>query len=224
MYLQHLPGVKTHNGDCITIPPPQSPSPSKSVTPSNTSPKASSTNIAIPKLSTDKLMGKECLLCEQKRTPKVSGIPFLHIGQYRKFQICKKGHLTDEEDSSKILAFLNDELAILKDCGDTKSSVLADGSSDEETPDNSGNCAGFHKPEDTESCNEKADGLLWVETAKESKIFCKPTHMLRYIGKYHLGQGKKAHTENSKKRKTDKNEEKSATDSSGSPKTSRKSK
>ena len=113
---------------------------------------------------------------------------------------------------------------MLREKGDLKSNILADGSDDEEAPDNSGICAGFSKIEDKIACNNDADGLLWIETTKGKKNFCKPTHMLRCIGKYHLGQGKKAISETSKKRKADENKEEESTEPSESSKTTRKTK
>jgi hypothetical protein len=100
--------------------------------------------------------------------------------------------LTDEADSNKVLAILNEEYEVLKKNGDLKSNILADGSDNEEYEEQLGQCCGFGKVEDTKACNTSTDGLLWIETSKGSKSFCKATHMLCYVAKYHLGQGKKA--------------------------------
>jgi len=68
------------------------------------------------------------------------------------------------------------------------------GSLDNEEPDGPKDeeCYGFLNLTDGTRCKEPCDKILYITGANEKNehYFCKTNHLLRYLGKYYLGQGK----------------------------------
>jgi hypothetical protein len=80
--------------------------------------------------STRALEGKSCVVCGKTKSPSQCKIPIIQIGKFRKLKICKKQHLREEE-ANLITKIIQQELDIISSNGDTKRSVLIDGSEEE---------------------------------------------------------------------------------------------
>ena len=86
----------------------------KPVTDNNCHNSSHYTSLEAPKISTDKLMGKECIFCDQLWKSKTSGILFLHLGWFQKDASLQEEYLTDENEFNKILQLLEEEFELMK--------------------------------------------------------------------------------------------------------------
>jgi hypothetical protein len=95
---------------------------------SGISPQISPTQTTV---ETPLLQGKNCLSCNQYRSPSSVSLPYIFIGSYRTAMICKKQHITVASDFRAIEKILEEELKIVQTEGDTPFSVTIEGSQDE---------------------------------------------------------------------------------------------
>ncbi len=113
----------------------------------------------VVKRNPEQSMGKMCLVCRGKK-PSNSPLPTFHLGKYRKYFICKKGHLTNDAEALEVTKFLDKEAFLLSTSGDTKTNVMA--SSDNEEENHVGPlthlCKGY-KSEEGAVCLEDASFL-----------------------------------------------------------------
>jgi hypothetical protein len=143
----------------------------------------SSERITITQLTPSQLIGKNCVLCNTKRSPKSCGMPHIHVGQYRKVLICKKGHLVDPNERSQAQDILTQILDAIKKDGDGDVDVFTNGSegdnsnSDGDEPGSRLQCAGFRDTASEKNCDQTGDRLLF--TVEEN--FCRPSHLLRRL-------------------------------------------
>lgn len=86
-------------------------------------------------LPAKKAVGRECLVCHQGKSPSARPFPIIHVGKYRNLLICKKQHLLNETEQSKVEDMIDKELQFVSTTHDKKRSVLLDVSED----DNEGN-------------------------------------------------------------------------------------
>lgn len=143
------------------------------------------------KLLHSQLAGKSCLLCKTKRSPSNSHIPLISVGKYKTVLLCKKSHLTDEQDSARIVEFLDDEVTRIRETGDSRSNILQERSEDEteEEHQEENHCSGYLDL-DGERCNLGTDDSLSVEYKKKKYFFCKGSHLVRFLLFHICAQGK----------------------------------
>lgn len=79
-----------------------------------------------------RLTGLRCLFCPTSRSSSSAGIPEIHVGEYRKFVLCKKQHIK-EMDWAVFEEIIEQELQPMRDHGDTPLSKYLNGSG-ETTP------------------------------------------------------------------------------------------
>lgn len=134
-------------------------------------------------------------MCNVYRSPQALPFPMIKVGDYRNLALCKKQHLTDEEDIAKAIVLITQVLEEVRNSGDSTVDFLCNGSPKPKEDDLplDHNCAGYNKliPEE-ERCGCACDGLLSIDgtTGGDDHSFCKASHLMRYMGKYYCGQGK----------------------------------
>jgi len=152
-------------------------------------------------LQPNRITGTACVIDGVKR--KAPGIPIIQIGKYRKLILCKKGHLSESEDSNLLLRVLENEVNHVNNVGDENMKKIGledspkdDDDSKEENEDNDESevCSGLSvlpkKGEDIEmKCGAKCSKVLHCNHGGETYYFCSARHLLRWLIFYHLGQG-----------------------------------
>jgi hypothetical protein len=137
--------------------------------------------------------GGSCLVCDIKKSPSAVHIPFIYLGRFSEFMVCKKQHLLEEADYLKLGKLLNiawDQIE--KNKSDEPNTAFRD--SDDEAPaPTQHTCVGYQVMDGSTVCGRKCTVPLFFDL-DAPHWFCKPSHMLRYLA-YHYGkQGKNCHS------------------------------
>jgi hypothetical protein len=202
-------GKQTHHCTCSSASAPASADqtslpPSPLLTPTTLPPEKkqkqgeSAHQTSIAELSPAQLMGKKCILCNMKRTPKTAGIPHIYIGNYQKILLCKKGHLVDTEECSNVQHILTQLITTMKTNGDGNIDIFTNRSEDKaptdnEDKDNSADgrtkCTGFLTTASKKKCSWPTEHLLFTVEEKK-RHFCRPSHLLHHLLIHNCAQGK----------------------------------
>jgi len=175
-------------------PPASLPSPPKK--PSTNTPARPTIDLEDPRF----IDGTCCLLCRKKKSQGSLNVPYIHIGRYRTVMLCKKAHLnslTEQKELSRLLELL---FTAAKEEVVEPLRTLEEGSQEEtEKEKEDGNeghvvvCEGFLDLQDFARCSNHHDAFLYYLDEEEDPTtrhnFCRPTHLLRHLLKYHSLMG-----------------------------------
>jgi hypothetical protein len=133
------------------------------------------------------------LVCNEKKSPSAVHIPFIYLGRYSEFMICKKSHLADEEDYASLKAKLNTAWEQIERNGsDEPNSAFRDSQGEGESPitvPSNTTCCGYHTMDETGVCGDECSIPLFFDL-DSPKFFCRPIHLLRYFCLHYGKQGK----------------------------------
>jgi hypothetical protein len=174
----------------------------------------------LGKIDTIRLQGKACIFCGTKKSASNAAFDYIHLGQYRKLMICKKSHLIEESKDNelsltKFQVIIDEELALIKENGDSKTNMLMSGSQEEIHGEESIGinrdikCCGFCNLENLEECTRMGSIYFYIDGSNGKKHFCKASHLVRYLVHHHCAHGKKKSKKIKKKdaKKTSKSSE-----------------
>jgi len=201
-------GTRTHAGDVI---------------PAQGKPAIISSGQNLPLITeTVVYQGKVCIFCHEQKSPS-NCYGIIKIGQYRLFRICKKSHLVGDPGASdpskirtlKVVAeFVDQELDKVRNTGDSDVTILLRNSG-EDAPapvalEKNKKCNGYESlgsKKKTRKCAKQTDGLLHYQGKKgEGVIFCKATHLFRYLQRT-AAKGDSGKKTSAKKKKTPANKD-----------------
>jgi len=134
--------------------------------------------------SYNKLCGKICIVCGSRTSSQTAT---LCIGKYRKIIICKKSHLTYDEEARNLCAAIEHEVSLIRTLGDLASVFRGtpnlDNLTEEPAPviEDSAQCDGYSDLLNMKSCTTKPDGILFLTAEGITKRFCRPKHALCYL-------------------------------------------
>lgn len=162
------------------------------------------------------LTGRVCCCCESSRSSKNCAIPPLRIGQYRTLKLCKKAHITNDDDCAMLNNLIDNEIRKIQRYGDSvvsQNTTTIQGSQDSEESEqqekekekenNTYPCEGFRNLKhagDTRGCNKKTNEVLRFTHTKKKKSkvvhertfhFCKGSHLTRFLIHYYTKKGGK---------------------------------
>jgi hypothetical protein len=183
-------GLKTHHCACASPPARPAerttllqPSEKKRKTTDSSQPAGEDPLANLALLSPNRLIGKGCLLCGTKRSSASTGIPLIHVGQHRLVSICKKGHLSNENDCARTIQLLNAMATEIEKEGDKNINVFTNGSGDEGEGEDEGEeeeateegkrtCHGLLNTTEKAKCTNTTPGLLFITECDCTKHFC----------------------------------------------------
>jgi hypothetical protein len=178
---------------------------------SNAEPEAEISPTKVAKLAgkLNEAKGKVCYECGGKaRASKTVGLEDIHLGKFRLYNLCKKEHVTNEEEAQKLAERLDEVLKEIKANGDSPTSSIRTSGEVEMDHEETESCAGFKSDVNSDTanwtieCGAACTKLMWITDRGKSQYFCKGSHLVRYFIKYfcaHQGGGGKKQGRTKKK-------------------------
>jgi hypothetical protein len=148
------------------------------------------------------ILGRICIICGDSKA-QAKGLPYINLGQYRRFRLCGKTHVAQ---SGVKIAKLVDLLANnIRTNGDTAldHDVIVKGAPAKVFPSPSTEpCKGYERLVPLVPCTKKnIDHVIWLQEKGETgkRFFCCGEHVIRYLTHHYLAQNK-----NSKEKREEK--------------------
>eukprot|EP01118_Nematostelium_gracile_P013407 TRINITY_DN5055_c0_g1_i1.p1 TRINITY_DN5055_c0_g1~~TRINITY_DN5055_c0_g1_i1.p1 ORF type:complete len:370 (+),score=77.47 TRINITY_DN5055_c0_g1_i1:32-1111(+) len=139
------------------------------------------------------------------------GLPEIRVGRHRKYQLCVKKHLTNQEHVEQIIRMLDKEIKDAIENGDAviTNQLLrrSDGADFTEFTEDQ-TCSGIPDISSIDKCDADCSSILWILHKDEPLYFCKPSHLLRHMLQYHCQLGKKSKNKETEKQEKAKRKEK----------------
>ena len=157
----------------------------KSKQETSTAPALSNCNNA-PEIHLHQRTGGQCLICDIKKSPSAVHVPFIYLGRFSEFMICKKQHILDEQDVKLLMKRLTMAWTqIEKDGSDEPNAIFYDSQEDVPAPVQH-SCIGYQSLDGSEMCGKSCTIPLFFDL-NNPHWFCKPSHLVRYLA-YNYGK------------------------------------
>jgi hypothetical protein len=133
-----------------------------------------------PSLDVEVLTGEKCIYCNASKNKRNRHIPLILIGCFRRIMICKKSHLTQDNNKTQtVVRQLEEEVANVKE-KDSPIDICDEGEPTYEGI--SGSCDGYKKKRGQyEPCNQQCDDIIRIEQSEETAFFCCISHAFSYL-------------------------------------------
>jgi hypothetical protein len=157
---------------------------------------AASAAVAATGLHLHHRTGVSCIVCDAKKSPSAVHIPFVYLGRFSEFMICRKSHFTEEEDYKLLTARLTAAWELIKTNGTDEPNTSFIDSQDEESPafSSAHKCVGYRQMDGEAICGASCGIELFFDLNEPTRhYFCKPSHLLRYFMLHFGKQGKNFH-------------------------------
>lgn len=77
------------------------------------------------------MTGKDCCICKQHKAQSSVTIPYINVGKYRTFMVCKKQHLSNMKEMKNFSESIDQEVKDIQKNGDMNENSFTSSQEDE---------------------------------------------------------------------------------------------
>ena len=136
---------QSHKEKIISVPQNIIESPPKTSLPTSASLNSSSTSSPNPPrlLKNPQITGSSCCICDTQKPPSQISLPYIKIDNYRQLMLCKKAHLSKNEDLEKLGKAIDE--AVQNAVESPHFNLVRTGSGEATTSNSEEYCSGYKK-------------------------------------------------------------------------------
>lgn len=83
-------------------------------------------------LAVSQMIGKCCVVDGKTKAPSACPVPYVFVGKFTRFKICKKSHLTDDNDAKILCKIIDARAKVIKEKGDESCNFIEDSLAEDE--------------------------------------------------------------------------------------------
>jgi hypothetical protein len=135
--------------------------------------------------------GGNCIVCDTKKSPSAVRTPFIYLGRFMEFMVCKKEHLHIDDEYELLTKRLTTAWKLIETNGTDEPNPALRDSADagEVTFAQNHKCEGYTTQTGETVCGKLCKIELYFDL-DNPRYFCKVTHLLRYLALHYGKQGK----------------------------------